>query len=427
MTEDREQRTVTLSRLRRLFNKCASRRATICLLSSVLCLQACGQEPLYQEQSYVFGTLVDITLYGESEPRARQAANDVLQEFQRLHNRLHAWKPSELSELNAAFAKGESMAVSTELAAMLQDATQLSQQSGGLFNPAIGGLVQLWGFHADEFKADLPEEKRVLQWVRANPQMGDIVLPETVTLPLPNGHGKDATPDNETRHARFPLSNFPPQAGERANESLREFHVNETARYLPKSSGGKDVFIRSVNKAVQLDLGGYAKGYALDRAAEILRKRGINNALVNIGGNVIALGQHGKRPWRIGIQHPRKPGALATLELHDGEAIGTSGDYQRYFMSGDKRYCHLIDPRNGHPVQGVQSVTILTRGARAGILSDAASKPLFIAGTKGWHTAAAQMNLPEAMLVDDTGNIHVTAAFQKRLEFTDKNIHVQVE
>ena len=113
---------------------------------------------------------------------------------------------------------------------------------------------------------------------------------------------------------------------------------------------------------MQLDLGGYAKGYALDRAAELLRKQGIHNALINIGGNVLALGQHGNRPWRVGIQHPRKPGALATLELHDGEAIGTSGDYQRYFMLGKVRYCHLIDPRSGYPMQGVQAVTVLTRG-----------------------------------------------------------------
>lgn len=333
---------------------------------AVLSLAACeGKEPLYQEQGYVFGTLVDVTVYGESEPRARQAVGDVLHEFQRLHDMLHAWQPSELSELNTAFAEGESKAVSPELAAMLRDAAQLSQQSQGLFNPAIGGLVQLWGFHADEFKAALPDEKQIAQWVAANPQMSDIVFDQ-----------------------------------------------------------GK---VRSNNKAVRLDLGGYAKGYALDRAAEILRKQGIRNALVNIGGNVLALGQHGKRPWRVGIQHPRKPGALATLELRDGEAIGTSGDYQRYFMLGGKRYCHLIDPRNGHPAQGVQAATVLTRGARAGILSDATSKPLFIAGTNGWRAAALQMNLPEAMLVDGMGNIHLTAGLQKRLEFTDKGIHPQVE
>jgi len=333
---------------------------------AVLLLAACeGKEPLYQEQGYVFGTLVDVTVYGESEPRARQAVNEVLHEFQRLHNMLHAWQPSELSELNTAFAKGGSKAVSAELAAMLQDAAQLSQQSQGLFNPAIGGLVQLWGFHADEFKAALPDEKQIAALVASNPQMSDIVI--------------------EQGHAW------------------------------------------SRNKAVQLDLGGYAKGYALDRAAGILRKQGIHNALINIGGNVFALGQHGKRPWRVGIQHPRKPSALATLELRDGEAIGTSGDYQRYFMLGDTRYCHLIDPHTGRPAQGVQAVTILTHGTRAGVLSDAASKPLFIAGTGGWRAAAVQMNLPEAMLVDAQGNIHLTAGLQKRLEFTDKSIPPQVE
>ncbi|WP_435627627.1 FAD:protein FMN transferase [Candidatus Ferrigenium straubiae] len=332
---------------------------------AVLLLAACeGKEPLHQQQSYVFGTLVDVTVYGEDEARAQQAANEVMQEFQRLHDMLHAWQPSELSELNAAFARGESKAVSPELAAMLQDAAQFAQQSQGLFNPAIGGLVQLWGFHADEFKAALPDEKQLAQWVAANPQMSDIVI------------------EQGRAHSR--------------------------------------------NKAVRLDLGGYAKGYALDRAAEILRKQGIRNALVNIGGNVLALGQHGKRPWRVGIQHPRKPGALATLELRDGEAIGTSGDYQRYFMLGEKRYCHLIDPRNGRPAEGVQAATVLTRGPRAGVLSDAVSKPLFIAGANGWRAAAQRMNADEAMLVDEQGNIHLTAGLQKRLEFADKGLHVEV-
>ncbi len=332
----------------------------------VLLLGACSNEPPpYQEQGYVFGTLVEVTIYGEPEARARQATNDVLQEFQRLHNMLHAWQPSELSELNKAFAKGEGKSISPELATMLQDATQLSQQSQGLFNPAIGGLIQLWGFHSDEFKQVHLDEKLIKQWVAANPQMGDITLQQDIAS--------------------------------------------------------------TTNQSVQLDFGGYAKGYALDRAAQLLHKQGIHNALINIGGNILALGQHGKRPWRVGIQHPRKSGALATLELHDGEAIGTSGDYQRYFMLDNTRYCHLIDPRSGYPMQGVQAVTILTQGARAGVLSDANSKPLFISGVAGWRVAAARMNLTEAMLVDGQGNIHVTAALAKRLKFADKDLHVQVE
>ena len=80
-----------------------------------------------------------------------------------------------------------------------------------------------------------------------------------------------------------------------------------------------------------LDFGGYLKGVALDRAAAILHERGVANALINIGGNVMALGSKNGKPWRVGIQHPRQPGPLATVELKDGEAIGTSGDYQRFF------------------------------------------------------------------------------------------------
>ncbi|MBI5435930.1 MAG: FAD:protein FMN transferase [Nitrosomonadales bacterium] len=349
-----------------------SRLALIFALSA---LSACGNKepPTYQEQGYVFGTLVEVSVYGEDEARARKAVTQVMQEFQRLHDLLHAWKPSALSDLNAAFAKGESREVTPELAAMLKDAAQLSAQSDGLFNPAIGGLVRLWGFHADEYKAALPDEKQLAALVTAHPQMSDLVF-------------------------------APPLAGE-----------------------GRGVWVSSRNPAVLLDLGGYAKGYALDRAAELLKQQGIHNALINIGGNVLALGAHGERAWRIGIQHPRKPGPIATMELHDGEAIGTSGDYQRYFESGGKRYCHLIDPRNGRPVQGVQAVTILTHGVRAGVLSDASSKPLFISGSAGWRNAAQKMNLTEALLIEGDGTAHLTAAMQKRLEFTDKKTLQKIE
>ncbi len=359
-------------------------------LSVLLALAACGgkEPPTYQEQGYVFGTLVEVSVYGEDEARARKAVTQVMQEFQRLHDLLHAWKPSALSDLNTAFAKGESREVTPELAAMLNDAAQLSAQSGGLFNPAIGGMVRLWGFHADEYKAVLPDEKQLAALVAAKPQMSDIVFL--------------SSPPAEERTVALP-----PSGG--------------------KLEGGKAELVSSRNPAVLLDLGGYAKGYALDRAAELLKRQGIHNALINIGGNVLAIGAHGDRAWRIGIQHPRKPGPIATLELHDGEAIGTSGDYQRYFEFGGKRYCHLIDPRSGRPVQGVQAVTILTHGVRAGVLSDANSKPLFISGSAGWRNAAQKMNLAEALLIEGDGTVHLTAAMQKRLEFTDRATIRKVE
>ncbi len=339
-------------------------------------LAACGKEPFYQEQGYVFGTLVEVSVYGADEALAKQGISEVMREFQRLHDLLHAWQPSELSHLNTAISQGKKKTVSPEIAAMLQDAAQLSALSNGLFNPAIGGLIQTWGFQADDFKVVLPDEKRIAELVKVNPQMGDLFF-SSACSPSPGGRGEHC--------------------------------------------------ISSRNRAVKLDLGGYAKGYALDRAVAILKQKGIHHALINIGGNVLALGRHGKRSWRIGIQHPRKSGALATMELHDGEAVGTSGDYQRYFELDGKRYCHLIDPRDGQPVQGVQAVTIITHGPRAGLLSDGSSKPLFISGLSGWRVAAKNMRLEEALLIDSNGVVHLTAAMQKRLEFTDSKTLPRLE
>lgn len=337
------------------------------ILAAVFILSACTKETVYQEEGFVFGTRVEISIVGVDEKLSRQGVAAVMQEFQRLHNLLHAWKPSALSEINTAFAQHKSIEITPEMEAMLREATQLSEQSGGLFNPAIGGLVKLWGFHADEFKAALPDEKPVATLVAAKPLMRDISI---------------------TRASDKKITQF-------------------------KTS--------SSNPSVQLDLGGYAKGYALDRAVALLKQQGIHNALINIGGNVIAMGTHGDRSWRVGIQHPRKPGPIATLELHDGEAIGTSGDYQRYFELNGKRYCHVIDPRSGQPAQGVEAVTVLTQGDRAGVLSDATSKPLFIAGSADWLAAAKQMNISDALLIDTAGVVHLTAAMKKRLEFTDKS------
>ena len=147
------------------------------ILLATLLLTACNKEPpTYQEQGFVFGTLVDITIYGETEPNAKLAVSEVMREFQRLHTMLHAWQPSEVSEMNTAFANGDSVAVSAELALILQDATKISQQSQQLFNPVIGGLIRLWGFHADEFKPVQPDEKQIAQLVQAHPQMSDISI-----------------------------------------------------------------------------------------------------------------------------------------------------------------------------------------------------------------------------------------------------------
>lgn len=327
------------------------------LIVVVLNLLGCGPSPVYTQESYVFGTRVQVSVYGETPAKARAAVAAVLQQFDLLHHRLHAWQPSELSALNAHIAVSASaVTVAPDLAQILGDATAYSVQSGGLFNPAIGNLIRLWGFQSDTFVPRQPDGKLIQHWVARQPQMTDIVV--------------------------------------------------------------KGQQVSCANSAVRVDLGGYAKGYALDVAAKILYGMGIHNALVNIGGNIIALGQHGDRPWRVGIQDPRKPQAIASLDLRDGEAIGTSGDYQRYFELNGRRYCHIIDPRTGWPVQGVEAVTVLIPpGPYAGVRSDVDSKPLFISGVAGWRHAALQMGVQAALLIDDHGHVWLTPAMQSRVKF----------
>jgi thiamine biosynthesis lipoprotein len=143
----------------------------------------------------------------------------------------------------------------------------------------------------------------------------------------------------------------------------------------------------------------------------------VANALINIGGNVMALGKKGDQPWRIGIQHPRMPAPLATLPLYDGEAVGTSGDYQRYFELDGERYAHLLDPRTGQPARGTQSLTILiTPRTGAGALSDAPSKPAYLAG-ESWREHTRRFGIEHVLRVAADGRVEVTRTLRARLQF----------
>ena len=324
-------------------------------------LASCSKpEPIYNTQSYVFGTLVDITIYGETEQQSQEISSQINREFQQLHNRLHAWRPSEILNINRAFSKGQTpVSVKPDIAAMIKYATAYSLESNGLFNPAIGGLIKSWGFHHDEFKQVEVDKKKIAGLVAANPKMTDIVI------------------ENNK--------------------------------------------IYSTNSAVQLDLGGYAKGYALDLGLKILKANGVKNALINIGGNIIALGKHGNKPWRVGIQHPRQPNAIATLDLESGWAIGTSGDYQRYFELDGKRYCHIIDPQTGFPAEGVQAVTVLIPPQiNTGVISDIASKPIFISKPENRAAAAKAMQVENFMVIESPTSIYLSPAMAKRITWLDK-------
>jgi FAD:protein FMN transferase len=303
-----------------------------------------------------------------ANPRTKRAisAAPSCASFKSIHDKLHAWKPSELNGINRAISLGNAVHIDDEIAHIIRETTEFSVRSQGLFNPAIGHLVQAWGFHRDSFDPIEVDQSQIQALVKAKPEMTDL--------------------------------------------SVSEGQLNTS------------------NPQVKLDFGGYAKGYALDKAIVILKQHGVKNALINIGGNVIALGKHGDKPWRVGIQHPRKPGAIAALDLESGWAIGTTGDYQRFFMHKGKRYCHVIHPYAGMPVQDMQSVTVLVPPqSNAGAISDMATKPLFMTAPNQQAAMAKQLGIAHVLSIDQQGHIQVTEAMQTRLTWLDhdKKDHIQ--
>jgi thiamine biosynthesis lipoprotein len=171
----------------------------------------------------------------------------------------------------------------------------------------------------------------------------------------------------------------------------------------------------SSNRAVQLDFGGIAKGYALDIACSTLRNMGVDNAIVNAGGDLRAFGSHGPRPWRIAVRAP-KGGIIASIETGADEAVFTSGNYERFRQDKDKRYPHILDPRTGWPVSDVASVTVITA---EGWLADASATALIVAGLSDWREVARSLDLELVMLVDENGKAWLTDKMAERVKFED--------
>lgn len=326
-----------------------------CLL---LALAGCGghKPEVYKTQLMTLGTIVDISLWDVDEARAQQAVKAVEDVLNGIHVHWHAWEPGppgqpNLTDLNARLAAGETATVGAEDVAVLRRTQELARAGDQLFNPAIGRLIELWGFHSDDpplGPPPAPEEIRRL--VEAHPTMDDLVI-----------------------------------EGDR---------------------------VSSRNPRVQLDVGGSAKGYAVDRAIDALRALGIDNAIVNAGGGLHAIGAHGDRPWRVGIRNPAQPGIIASLEMRADESVHTSGNYERFFDYQGKRYHHILDPRTGYPAEGVLSVTVVTSD---GTLADAADDALFIAGVSGWKEIARRMGVTQVMLIDADMTVHMTPQMAERL------------
>ncbi|MEM9254728.1 MAG: FAD:protein FMN transferase [Pseudomonadota bacterium] len=161
--------------------------------------------------------------------------------------------------------------------------------------------------------------------------------------------------------------------------------------------------IHFLKPGMQLDLGGIAKGYAVDRAVAMLYRAGVREAIISAGGDSRILGGMENRPRTIGIRHPRKDGEYVALIPLADTAISTSGDYERFFMDGDVRVHHILDPVTGKSADRVQSASVLAPQA---IDSDALSTAVFVLGVESGLALINDLPGVDAIIIDGAGKLH---------------------
>lgn len=328
----------------------------LAVLTCLLAMAACQSESrVHQAQFFVFGTVLEVSVQGVDPSVADTAFQELQRDFQAMHRDWHAWEPGALVRINQAFAAGRAAPADQAIVELIRRSQALEKATGGRFNAAIGGVIRLWGFHTSD----------------------------------------------------YPIEGPPPSP-----DAIRALIVQRPSSLDIRIDGNR---LSSNNPAVQLDFGGIAKGYAIDLACARLRELGIHDAVVNAGGDLRAIGDHGDRPWRIGIRDPGG-GVIGTLETRPDEAVFTSGNYERFRQEAGERYPHILDPRTGWPVSGLSSATVI---AEDGAVADAAATALLVAGPEDWAEVARSLGLTQVLVVAEDGRVYQTPEMSRRVELRE--------
>ena len=259
----------------------------------------------FKQSREIMGTLAAVTAVAPDQETARDAVESAYARLNDVNRLMSDYvADSEIGRLNK-LAVGDSLTVSPETFLCLQRAIDIAKHSGGAFDPTCRPLITLW---------------------KQAGKQGQ--LPSEVEL-----------------------------AAVQQRIGWRKLRLDADTRAVTLLAGN-----------MQVDLGGIAKGYALDLAAEAMRKSGAAGGLVDVGGDIVAFGKREDgTPWRIGVRHPFQSGLFTKLELADA-AVATSGVQQRFYEIAGRRYSHIIDPRSGWPAEQAPSVTVI---AADGLTADA--------------------------------------------------------
>ena len=298
------------------------------------------------------GTEIHVTIWSADDARAETAASAVFREFDRLDDMMSVWKgQSDIVRINAA-AGEHAVPVSSETREVLHLARQISEQTDGTFDVTFAALSGLWKFDYQDKDESIPDRKDI--------------------------------------ERRLPLVDY------------RDVVVDDAAG---------TVMLR--RKGMRVNLGGIGKGYAVDRAVDILRRSGLGDFMIQAGGDMYVGGSRGDRPWRLGIRDPRGPAdrSFAALDLSDA-TFSTSGDYERFFMKDGVRYHHIIDLRTGEPARLCRSVTLVTDRA---VVADALAKGVFILGPDAGMALIERTPGVQGVIVSAKNEVSISSGLRKRL------------
>ena len=314
---------------------------TLVLMSLFLSIFILSAQKSYSESSILMGSSFEITVVAEDEDFAKESLAIAKKEIIRIENLISSWdQKSETSRININ-AGIAAVEVSKELFDLIFRAQQISKLSSGAFDLTFAAIDKLWNFDGRE--SEMPN-------------------PDTL---------------------KASVFNIGYQLIELDEESLTVF--------LPK-------------KGMKIGFGAIGKGYAADRAKQLLVERGVLGGIINASGD---MNTWGTKPdgssWTIGIVNPMNNKKVFSWFSLEHNAVVTSGDYEKFTQINGRRYSHIIDPRTGIPSQGIVSCTVFAGKAE---LADAIATAIFVMGVESGLFLIDQLPDIEAILIDESGIIH---------------------
>jgi thiamine biosynthesis lipoprotein len=277
--------------------------------------------------------------------------DDAFKEIESVQKTFSLYDPASEISVINKMASHHPVRVSDEIYTLIKRSLEVSERTEGAFDITFASAGKLWNFSQNNF----------------------------------------TPPDDAVIKKLLPLISY-------KNVRLDE---NKTVRFL--KSGTK------------IGLGGIAKGYATGKAISALRNRNVKGAIVACAGDIQVIGDNNGQPWRTGIQDPRGDAVIGAIDMMDGEAVSTSGDYERYRIINGRRYHHIINPATGYPAEsGLISVSVFSSDP---VLSDVYSTAFFISGLEKTQSILAAMNDVSAVLVTADMKVYVSMKLKEKIVF----------